>query len=122
MTKRIRRRSPARIESMLTRAWPALATWSVARRISHGYALAGIILIVILAVRASALEPWLWRSLGLFVAFILSLRSALVYAYRHRPSKLNWWLRPGFGENEFAITWLVYAVFFGACALLVAVF
>ena len=50
---------------------------------------------------------------------LVSLRSALVWSYRRHPSRLNWWLRPTpIAEREFQVTWLIYAVVFGASSLL----
>lgn len=96
-----------------------IAGWSIERKLGCAYAAAAVLLLAILAVVAPTAEAWFWRAIlvGLFLA--VSLRSALVWAYRRNPSQLNWWLRPTpVVENEFTITWLVYAVAFAAFSLL----
>lgn len=99
---------------------PVVATWSIGRRLACGYLAAGIVVLAVLALRAPDVEAWLWRSLAFLMPLGVSLRSALVYAYRRRPSRLSWWLRPTpVVENEFAATWLVFAVLFGAASLVV---
>lgn len=95
------------------------ATWSIGRKLAYGYAAWGIALLIALALRAATLEAWFWRAVLLSIWLIVSLRSALVYAHRNKPSKLSWWLRPGPVERNFAVTWLVYAVVFGALSLLI---
>ena len=98
----------------------SFATWSIGRKLAYGYAAAGFILLVVLAVRAPTAEAWLWRALLVLMFLVVSLRSALVWSYRRNPSHLNWWLQPApIVEHEFAITWLVYAVVFGAFSALV---
>ncbi|MCL4846874.1 MAG: hypothetical protein KJ066_10095 [Acidobacteria bacterium] len=105
-----------------TSARRALEARSVGRRLACGYVAAGLTLLTVVAVRASALEPWFWQSLMLLLPLVMSFRSALVYAYRHTPSALNWWLRPApIAEREFTATWLVYAILFGAASLVVVI-
>ena len=99
----------------------AVATWSIGRKLAYGYAAWGIALLVVLALRAATLEAWFWRAVMLSIWLVVSLRSALVYAHRKKPSKLSWWLRPGPAELNYAATWLVYAVVFGALSLLILV-
>lgn len=90
------------------------------RRLAYGYAAFAIILLVVLGLRAPTLEAWLWRSGYVLVLLVVSLRCALVYAYRAQPSRLNWWLRPTLpAEREFSATWLAYAVVLGAATLAV---
>lgn len=101
---------------MITRK--GFVTWSIGRKLGYGYAAAGIVLLAVLAVRAPTAEAWFWRALLVLMFLLVSLRSALVWSYRRNPSDLNWWLRPSHGENEFTVTWLVYAVFFGAASTL----
>jgi hypothetical protein len=96
----------------------AFATWSIGRKLAYGYAAAGLVLLAILAVRAPTTEAWFSRALLLLLFLVVSLRSALVWAYRRNPSHLNWWLRPTPTE-EFTVMWLVYAVVFGAFSALV---
>lgn len=97
---------------------PLYETWSPAQKLAYGYLAAGIAGLIIMALRDPVLEHWLWRSVALLLPFVVSLRSAIVYAYRKRPSRLTWWLRPSpVAELEFTIMWLVYAVVFGAGAL-----
>lgn len=97
----------------------AFAALSIGRRLAYGYAAAGIVLLAVLAVRAPTAEAWFWRALLVLMSLVVSLRSALVWSYRRNPSHLNWWVQPGLGENEFKVTWLVYAVFFAASSVLV---
>lgn len=98
----------------------AIEARSVGRKLACGYLAAGTALLAVAAVRAPALEAWFWRSLMLLLSLVVSFRSALVYAYQHTPSALNWWLRPTpIGEREFTTTWLVYAILFGAASLVV---
>lgn len=79
-----------------------------------------MLLLGALVLRSSDVEEWFWRSVATYVPLLLSFRSAVVYAYRKHPSRLNWWLRPTPGvEREFHATWLVYAVLFGAASLVV---
>lgn len=93
--------------------------WSVGRRVAYGYAAAGIILLAALAVHSASADVWLWRAVLLVLFLVVSLRSALIWSYRRTPSRLSWWLRPSPGaEREFTVMWLVYAVAFGACPLL----
>jgi hypothetical protein len=92
---------------------------SVGRRIVYGYAAAGVVLLAVLALRVDAVTAWFWGALLVLASLAVSLRSALVYAHRKKPSSLNWWIRPTAGEDEFAATWLVYAVFFGAAPVVV---
>ncbi len=97
----------------------AFATWSIGRKLAYGYAAAGIVLLAVLAVRAPTAEAWFWRALLLLMFLVVSLRSALVWSYRRKPSHLNWWLRPTpIAEREFTVSWLVYAVVFGASSVL----
>ena len=103
-------------------ARPSIATWSIGRKLAYGYAAAGLVVLVILAVRAPTAEAWFWRALLVVLFLTVSLRSALVWSYRRNPSQLNWLLRPSIGEYEFTVTWLVYAVVFGASSLLVLFF
>jgi hypothetical protein len=99
---------------------PALESRSIGRKLAYGYATASVVLLGVLAWRSPSVEAWLWRSLMLLVPLVVSLRSALIYAYRKKPSALSWWLRPtAIVENEFAGTWLAYAVIFGAASLVV---
>lgn len=85
----------------------------------YAYAAASLVLLAVLALRADAFAGWLWGSLLILIPLVVSLRSALVFAYRKVPAKLNWWLRPTPGvENEFTVSWLVYAVIFGALSVL----
>ena len=100
----------------------AFATWSIGRKLAYGYAAAGFVLLAVLAVRASSAEAWFWRGLLLLLMLVISLRSALIWSYRRKPSRLNWWLRPSIAEREFTVTWLIYAVVFGASALVVILF
>lgn len=100
----------------------AFATWSIGRKLAYGYAAAGVVLLAVLAVRTPTAEAWFWRALLVLTFLIVSLRSALVWSYRRNPSHLNWWLRPALGEHEFNVTWLVYAVLFGASSTLVLLF
>ena len=97
----------------------AFETWSIGRKLAYAYAAACIVLLAVLALRAPTAEAWFWRTVLLLMFLVISLRSALVWAYRRKPSKLNWWLRPTpIVENEFTVTWLIYAVFFGASSVL----
>ena len=100
----------------------SVATWSIGRKLAYGYAAAGVVLLAVLAVRAPTAEAWFWRALLVLMFLVVSLRSALVWSYRRNPSQLNWWLQPSPSENEFTVTWLVYAVFFGASSVLVFFF
>ena len=101
-------------------AGDSFATWSIGRKLAYGYAAAGFVLLVVLAVRAPTAEAWLWRALLVLMFLAVSLRSALVWSYRRNPSHLNWWLQPApIVEHEFTVTWLVYAVVFGASSALV---
>jgi hypothetical protein len=98
----------------------AFATWSIGRRLAYGYAAAGFVLLAVLAVRAPTAEAWFRRTPLLLLFLVVSLRSALVWSYRRNLSALNWWLQPtAIVENEFTVTWLVYAVAFGAASVLV---
>lgn len=93
---------------------------SIGRRLAYGYAAAGLVLLTVLALRVDAFAGWMWGSLLILVFLVVSLRSALVFAYRKVPSKLSWWIRPTpVVEREFTVTWLVYAVFFGAASVLI---
>jgi len=93
--------------------------WSIGRKLAYGYLAASIVLLAVLALRSADVEEWLWRSLMLLVPLAISIRSALVYAHRKKLSNLSWWLRPApIVEREFEVTWLVYAVVFGALSLL----
>ena len=88
--------------------------------LAYGYAAAGFVLLVVLAVRAPTAEAWLSGALLVLMFLAVSLRSALVWSYRRNPSHLNWWLQPApVVEREFTIMWLVYAVVFGAFSALV---
>ncbi|MHB0971223.1 MAG: hypothetical protein ACYC7A_06170 [Thermoanaerobaculia bacterium] len=100
----------------------AFATWSIGRKLASGYAAAGVVLLAVLAVRVPTVEAWFWRALMVLGFLAVSLRSALIWSYRRNPSDLNWLLRPDFTENEFNVTWLIYAVFFGACSTLMLFF
>ena len=94
--------------------------WSIGRKIAYGYAAAGFLVLAILALRAPTAEAWFWRALLDLLFLVVSLRSALVWSYRRNPSRLNWWLQPApIVEREFTVTWLVYAVVFGAFSVLV---
>ncbi len=102
---------------------PSFETWSIGRKLACGYLAAGIVGLAVLAHREPVLEPWLWRSVALLLPFVVSLRSAIIYAYRKRPLRLSWWLRPSpAAEREFTIMWLVYALVFGAASLAVILF
>ena len=93
---------------------------SIGRRLACGYAAAGVVLLTVLALRVDAFAGWMWGSLVILTSLVLSLRSALVFSYRKVPSKLSWWIRPTpVVEREFTVTWLVYAVFFGAASVLI---
>lgn len=92
---------------------------SIGRRLAYGYAAAGIVLFTVLALRVDAFAGWIWGSLVILVFLAISLRSALVFTYRKVPSKLVWGIRPMQHEREFTVTWLVYAVFFGAASVLI---
>ena len=95
-------------------------SWSLGRKLAYGYAAAGILLLGVLAWRAPTAEAWFWRAVLLLMFLGVSLRSALVWVYRHEPLKLNWWLRPdAVVEREFTVTWLIYAAVFGAATVLV---
>jgi hypothetical protein len=101
----------------------AFATWSIGRKLAYGYAAAGVVLLALLAVGASSAEAFFWRGLLLLMMLVISLRSALIWSYRRKPSLLNWWLRPSpIAERNFTVTWLIYAVVFGACAFGVILF
>ena len=98
----------------------AFATWSIGRKLAYGYAAAGVVLLVVVALRAPTAEAWFGRALLILLFLGVSLRSALVWSYRRHPSRLNWWLQPAhIVEHEFTITWLIYAVVFGAASALV---
>ncbi len=91
----------------------------VGRRTAYGYAAAAVVLLAVLALRADAFEGWMWGSLMILMFLVVSLRSALVWVFRKRPSRLSWWFRPTPGvENEFTVAWLVYAVLFAALSVL----
>lgn len=92
---------------------------SIERRLVYAYAAAGLALFGGRALRADAFAGWMWGSLLILVLLVASLRSALVFTYRKVPSKLNWWIRPTAGETDLMAMWLVYAVFFGAGAVLI---
>jgi hypothetical protein len=94
-----------------------VAPWSIGRKLAYGYLAATIVLLAVMALRSNDVEEWLWRSVILLIPLVVSVRSALIYAYRKKPSKLDWWLRPGPGERNFDVTWLFYAVLFGALSL-----
>ncbi len=95
------------------------ATWSIGRKLASAYAAAGVLLLVMVALRGPTLEAWFWRAVMIAGMLAVSLRSALIWSYRRKPSQLSWWLRPSLPtEREFAVTWLIYAVFFGASSLL----
>lgn len=95
-------------------------TWSITRKLTVGYLTAAVVLLAGLALRVPSLEAWLWLSLVPLLSLAVSLRSALVFAHRKRPSNLSWWLRPTLpAENESGGTWLAYAVAFGAASLFV---
>ena len=114
---------PGRGAHRVRLARPSFETWSTAQKLAYGYLAAGIAGLIVMALREPALEPWLWRSVALLLPFVVSLRSAVVYAYRKKPSRLNWWLRPSpVAEQEFTIMWLVYAVVFGAGAVAIVLF
>lgn len=98
----------------------SFATWSIGRKIACVYAAVGLVLLAVMAVRAPTAEAWFWRAVLLLMFLVVSLRSALVWSYRRNPSKLNWLLQPAMiTENEFTVTWLIYAVVFGASSVLV---
>ena len=91
----------------------------VGRRIAYGTAAAAVVLLWVLALRADAFEGWMWGSLMILMFLVVSLRSALVWAFRKRPARLSCWFRPTRGvENEFTVAWLVSAVHFGAFSVL----
>ena len=96
-----------------------IAKLSTARKISYSYVAAGLVFLGGLALRAPTAAAWFWRAVLLFLFLGVSLRSALIWSYRRNPSRLNWWLRPSIGEQEFTVTWLVYAVVFGGFSLLI---
>jgi hypothetical protein len=90
------------------------------RRLTYGYGVWAIVLLATIALQAPTLEAWFWRTVMVLMMLVVSLRSALAYAYRAQPSRLSWWLRPTLpAEREFTVTWLVYAVVFGAAPLAV---
>ena len=84
----------------------------------YAYAAAGLVLPGVLALRAGTFAGWMWGSVAILMLLVASLRSALVFTYRKVPSKLTWWVRPTAGETDLMAMWLVYAVFFGAGAVL----
>lgn len=92
---------------------------SVGRSLTYAYAAAGLVLLGVLALRVDAFAGWMWGSLLILMFLVVSLRSALVFAYRKVPGKLNWWIRPTAGEREITAMWLVYAVVFGAASVLI---
>ena len=95
-------------------------TWSIGRKLASAYGAAGVVLLAMVALRGLTLEAWFWRAVMAAVLLVVSLRSALVWSYRRKPSQLSWWLRPTApAEREFMVSWLIYAVFFGASSLLV---
>lgn len=94
------------------------ASRGIGRKLAYGYAAAGVVLLAVLALRSPTAAAWFWRALLVFLFLMVSLRSALIWSYRRNPAELNWLLRPSIGENEFNVTWLVYAVFFGAASTL----
>lgn len=93
--------------------------WSIPRRLAYGYSAAYIVLLAILGVQAPTAEAWFWRALAILMFLVMSLRSALIWAYRRKPSKLNWWLRPAPQERESPRGWLVYSVLFGVAPLFI---
>ena len=94
-----------------------MAPWSIGRKLTYGYLATTIVLLAVLALRSNDVEEWFWRSVMLLIPLVVSVRSALIYVYRKKPSKLDWWLRPGPFERNFDVTWLIYAVVFGALSL-----
>lgn len=92
---------------------------SIGRRLAYGYVSAGLVLLAVLALRADTFAGWMWASLLILMFLVISLRSALVFAYRKVPSKLSWWVRPTAGETDLMAMWLVYAVVFGAMSVVI---
>lgn len=94
--------------------------WSIGRKLACSYAAFGLVLLGLLGVRTPTAEAWFWRALLVLMFLGVSLRSALVWSYRRNPSHLNWWLQPApIVEQEFTVTWFLYALFFGAASVLV---
>lgn len=92
---------------------------NIGTTIARGYAVAAFVLLSALALRAPSLEAWFRLSPLVLLSLLVSLRSALVWAYRRTPSRLNWWLRPtAASEREFDLAWLVYAIVFAAASVI----
>lgn len=101
---------------------PSFETWSTAQKLAYAYLGAGLLGLVVLALREPSLEPWFWRSVMFLLPLVVSLRGAIVYAYRKHPSRLSWWLRASHGEPDMMGFPGFYAVLFGAFALAVVLF
>ena len=93
--------------------------WSIGRRLAYGYVAASILLLAIVGLQAPSAEAWFWRAVAILLFLVMSLRSALIWAHRRKPSKLSWWLRPTHTERESPRGWLVYAVLFGVSPLFI---
>lgn len=89
----------------------------VARKLAYGYLAVGLFLFVIQSMRAATTEELFWRVVVLVFPLALSLRMAILYAYRKKMSHLSWLMRAGPGENDTDGARLVYAVVFGAMSL-----
>lgn len=98
-------------------------TLGVARKLAYGYLAVGIFGFAVHSLRAPTTEELFWRLVILLVPMVLSLRMAILYAYRKQPLQLSWWLRADrHAENDSAGARLVYAVVFGAASLATLLF